>query len=323
MAFIDEIRITAKAGKGGDGVVRWLHEKGKEFGGPSGGNGGNGGNIIFRGVRDLQILGKYRGATTFVAKNGEHGGGKQMAGKNGDDTVIDVPVGAVVTRKSTQENFEILREDDHVLALKGGRGGVGNTHFKSSTNQYPEEAIPGRPGEEDIFYIELKIIADVGLIGLPNTGKSSLLNSLTASRAKIGSYAFTTLEPNLGVFYGYVIADIPGLIEGAALGKGLGHDFLRHISRTKLLIHCVPSDSEQPLEDYKTVRKEITKFSEELSRKPEIVFLTKADMVSKEVLTDLKKTLSSENKEVVPVSILDDALLKSAGDALVRFLQKN
>lgn len=321
MAFIDEMVLVARAGNGGNGVVRFLHEKGKEFGGPAGGDGGNGGNIIFRGVRDIQVLSKYRGRGAFRAVKGADGGNKEMAGKNGEDYIIDVPVGAVITRKNRDESFEILEDGQEVIALKGGRGGMGNAHFKSSTNQYPDKAIPGQAGEEASFKVELRIIADVGLIGLPNAGKSSLLNAFTKAHAKVGAYAFTTLEPSLGVFYGYIMADIPGLIEGAAEGRGLGHNFLRHVSRTKLLVHCVAADSEDLIRDYNTVRKEITEYSEELSRKPEIVFLTKTDLLSKEELDEAKTLLTSRGFTVVPVSIIDDGLLKEAGDSLSRFLQ--
>ncbi len=322
MAFVDEMVLVARAGNGGNGVVRFLHEKGKEFGGPAGGDGGNGGNIIFRGVRDIQVLSKYRGRGAFRATRGADGGNKEMAGKNGEDYAIDVPVGAVITRKSTRESFEILEDGQEIIALKGGRGGMGNAHFKSSTNQYPDQAVPGQAGEEASFKVELRIIADVGLIGLPNAGKSSLLNAFTKAHAKVGAYAFTTLEPSLGVFYGYIMADIPGLIEGAAEGRGLGHNFLRHVSRTKLLIHCVACDSTDPLKDYDTVRKEITEYSEALSRKPEIVFLTKTDLLGEGELKKLTELFIGKGFTVVPVSIIDDALLKEAGDSLSRFLSK-
>ncbi len=321
MAFVDQIKIRAKAGNGGNGVVRWLHEYQREFGGPSGGDGGKGGDVIFRGVRDLMVLAAYKGRGAFKAKNGDAGGGKNMAGKDGADIVIDVPVGAVMTRQGTGETFEIMEEGGTVVALHGGRGGIGNARFKSSTNQYPDEATPGRAGEEDVFLIELRIIADVGLVGLPNAGKSSLLNALTNAEAKVGAYAFTTLEPNLGVFYGYVIADIPGLIEGASTGRGLGHDFLRHISRTKVIVHCVASDSENPFTDYETVREELRGYSDALSQKPEIIFLTKADMRSPEEISSLQARFRERNSPVVAVSVIDDALLKEVGDELVRFLR--
>lgn len=320
MAFVDELRIRAKAGKGGDGVVQWLHEKSKEFGGPVGGDGGRGGDVIFRAVRDVNTLARYRGKNEFRAEKGDDGKGKNMAGKDGESVFIDVPVGSVVTRLESGHTFELLNENDTVVGLHGGRGGLGNANFKSSTNQYPTESTEGAEGEEDEFLIEVKLIADAGLIGLPNAGKSSLLNALTSAKAKVGSYAFTTLEPNLGVFYGYVLADIPGLIEGAHEGRGLGDAFLRHISRTRALIHCVPADSADPRADYETVRNEIAKYDTELSRKAEIVFVTKADSVSEEKLTEVIALFSTE---AVAVSVIDDASLKRAGDRLAAFLREN
>jgi GTPase len=321
MAFTDEIVIHAKAGKGGDGVVRWLHEKGKEFGGPSGGDGGKGGDVIFKAVRDIAILGSYKGKNQFKAERGADGKGKTMAGKDGKDVVIPIPVGSVVTRLASGLQFELLEDGQTVVGLHGGSGGLGNPHFKSSTNQNPDEATPGKEGEEDSFKVELKLIADAGFVGLPNAGKSSLLNALTKARAKVGDYAFTTLEPNLGAFYGYVLADIPGLIEGAHEGKGLGDSFLRHVSRTKVLIHCVPADSFDIEKDYRTVRKELEEYDAELSRKPEIVFLTKADSVSSDEISEKAAILRKLNEDVTPVSVIDDELLKRAGERLSRFLQ--
>lgn len=323
MSLVDTITIRATAGKGGDGVVRWLHLKGKEKGGPSGGDGGKGGNVFFHAVRDLGILVRYKGRTDFRAEHGEAGGGKDMHGADGASLTIDVPVGAFITRLGTGETFELLNDDETLCALSGGRGGFGNAHFKSSVNQNPYEATLGQPGEADDFTIELKIIADAGLIGLPNAGKSSLLNALTSARAKIGDYPFTTLEPNLGVLYGHILADIPGLIEGAAEGKGLGHDFLRHIERTKVLIHCVAGDSGDPYRDYLTVRTELELHQRALIEKPELIFITKIDTISASRYTEIESAFIHAGLSVQSVSVLDDALTKKASDSIIRFVQES
>ncbi|HYF12890.1 MAG TPA: GTPase ObgE, partial [Candidatus Paceibacterota bacterium] len=260
MSFVDEMTIIARAGRGGDGVVRWLHLKGKEYSGPAGGNGGDGGDIHIRGVRDINLLSRYRGEKRFEAEDGKPGEGAGRNGHRGKDFIIDLPVGSVVRNLNTGEVHELLKEGDQKLVLKGGRGGAGNAVFKSSVNRTPKESTGGAEGEEAQLHIELRLIADAGLMGLPNAGKTSLLNTLTGAKAKVGSYAFTTLDPNLGMLYGYIIADIPGLIEGASGGKGLGFKFLRHIARTKLLVHCVSLESEDPIADYKVVRDEISAF---------------------------------------------------------------
>lgn len=322
MAFVDEITISAKAGKGGDGVVRFLHLKGKEKGGPAGGNGGAGGDVMLKAIRDMNVLFRYRGAPTFSAEDGQAGMSKDMEGKNGKPVVITVPVGSRVTVTETGQQYELTGEGDEVTVLHGGRGGLGNAHFKSSTNQYPEEWTPGTPGEEGTLYVEVALIADVGLVGLPNAGKSSLLNTLTKAKSTIGAYPFTTLEPHLGVFHTYIIADIPGLIEGASEGKGLGHKFLRHVERTKVLLHCVSAEEEHPSRVYENIRKEIEKYSQSLAEKPEIIFLTKKDAVSDEVYAEKKQELEKYGI-VVPFSILDDSLIKSGGEALTEFLRKH
>lgn len=321
MAFVDEITITAKAGKGGDGVVRFLHLKGKEKGGPSGGDGGKGGDVILKAVRDLNVLYRYRGAPQFKAENGQDGAKKEMTGHGGKPVVINVPVGSEITVKETNKIFELVREGEEVVALKGGTGGEGNARFKSSINQYPEKATPGEPGEEGTLYIEVQLIADVGIVGLPNAGKSSLLNALTSAKSQIGAYPFTTLEPHLGVFHTYVLADIPGLIEGASEGKGLGHKFLKHIQRTKVILHCVSAEEENVSRTYENIRNELAKFDENLIQKPEIIFLTKHDAVSREVFEEKEKELAKFG-QVVPFSILDDAMVKSGGDTLTAFLRK-
>lgn len=321
MAFVDELTIEVRAGRGGDGVVRWLHEKGKEYSGPAGGNGGNGGDVYIKGVRDINLLSRYRGEKKFEAEDGDDGQSLNMHGKRGKDLIIDVPVGSLITNRETGEEFEILNEENPVMILKGGRGGAGNSVFKSSVNQSPMESTPGIPGEHGEVHIELRLIADAGLIGLPNAGKTSLLNSLTGALGKVAPYAFTTLDPNLGVLYGKILADIPGLIEGASGGKGLGFKFLRHISRTRVLLHCISLESDDIVRDYNVVRDEITRFEEGvLTDKPEIVILTKSDTRSQDEIQKAIRDISAINKEVTTVSVIDDVSLKNLQDLLAKVL---
>jgi GTP-binding protein len=322
MAFVDEMRIHMRAGNGGRGIVSWLHEKGKEYGGPAGGDGGNGGNVYVKAVRDIGILAKYRHEKEFSAEKGENGKSKSMHGRNGDDCEILLPVGSVVTNLSTKKTVELLVEGERVLLLNGGRGGYGNEHFKGSKNIRPYEWTPGKPGEEADFFIELRLVADAGLIGLPNAGKSSLLNELTNATAKIGNYQFTTLEPNLGDFYGYILADIPGLIEGASEGKGLGHQFLRHIERTKVLLHCISLENEDVLEVYKTIREELKAYNEKLTDKPEVIILTKTDMVPDEEVAKKQKKLSKKCQNILTVSVIDTESIKSLKRDLTEILKK-
>ncbi|MDO8518170.1 MAG: GTPase ObgE [bacterium] len=315
MLFVDEITIDARAGHGGDGVVRWLHEKGKEFSGPAGGNGGNGGDVYIHAVRDLNLLSRYRGEKNFEAQRGLDGGNRNKEGHGGANIIIDLPVGSMVRNTNTGEVFELTRDNEKKLILKGGRGGAGNAVFKSSVNRSPKESTQGARGEEATLHIELRLIADAGIVGLPNAGKSSLLNALTGARATVGSYAFTTLDPNLGVLYGTVLADIPGLIEGASAGKGLGFKFLRHISRTRLLLHCVSLESESPLADYRTVRREIVEFEKGiLAKKHEILVLTKSDTRDTKQIKEIVKVFKKEGLEASVVSILDDNSIKTLRD---------
>ncbi|MDP3763160.1 MAG: GTPase ObgE [bacterium] len=316
--FIDEINLHLKAGRGGDGVVRWRHEKGKDHGGPSGGNGGKGGDVYALAVRDIGILSAYRNVKKLEARRGEDGAKDLKQGGVGRDIEIKLPMGSRLTNLTTGYSVELLKEGEKVLLLRGGRGGLGNEHFKGSTNIRPKESTLGVLGEEANFHIELLLVADVGIIGLPNAGKSSLLNALTKAHSKVGDFPFTTLEPALGDFYGLIIADIPGLIEGAAQGKGLGHKFLRHIERTKAFLHCISSEVEDPLGAYKVVRGELELYNEEMINKPEMVMLTKVDMISKEEKERRLKLLKKITRNVFSISILDDESVKKFGNSLTK-----
>ena len=318
--LVDELKIYAKAGKGGDGVVRWRSERGKPKMGPAGGNGGKGGNVYIRAVRDINILSSYKNKKEFIAENGGDGMKNSMEGKDGEDLIIDLPIGSTITDLKDEKKITLLEENEQILILKGGHGGLGNERFKSSTNTTPQEFTAGKSGHESEFFIEL--IADVGFIGLPSSGKSSLLNELTNTKAKVGAYPFTTLEPNLGELYSYILADIPGLIEGASEGKGLGHKFLRHIKRTKALVHCVSLENEDVLDAYNTIRKELINYDEKLAEKKELVILTKSDLVDSKSLEETKKKIKKINPEVKTVSIYDDGLIKELSDYLIKILKK-
>lgn len=301
--LIDEITIRVKAGDGGKGAVAF--NTNKMMLGPVGGNGGRGGSIYFEGVSDLSALSQFRNKKEIKTDNGENGRGNFIDGKDGEDIVVKVPIGTVITKLEIGEAVEIVKVGEKVLIAKCGYGGKGNFHYRSSTNTRPQQFGPGTPGQEFTLKLELKLIADVGFIGLPNAGKSSLLNELTEAKSKVANYAFTTLEPNLGVYYELVLADIPGLIEGASVGKGLGIKFLKHVERTKILFHLVSAESATPGKDYKVVWKELKKYSKELSKKKEYLFLSKYDMVPEK---DMKKKLASLrklNKNATPISIHD------------------
>lgn len=320
--LIDHVTLNIKAGKGGDGVVRWRREKGIPYGGPAGGDGGRGGDVYFRVIRDIQALSVYKHKKEWEAEHGEQGQKRSMHGGDAKDLYLTVPLGSVIYNREYDKKYEFLEEGD-VLVLRGGKGGLGNEQFKTSTNRAPEEFTKGEKGEFATFDIELKLIADVGLVGLPNAGKSSLLNSLTRAGAKIGDYPFTTLEPNLGAYFGYVLADIPGLIEGASEGKGLGHKFLRHITRTKELVHLVAADNEDVAAVYKTIRKELGEYDKTLLDRDEIVILSKIDLVDEKSLKEKIAALEkASKKKVIILSLYDDATVKAFGDSLIKQLAK-
>ena len=320
--FVDELTIYARAGKGGDGVERWLRQRRRPLGGPAGGNGGNGGNVYVRGVKNLNQLAKYTGSKEFSAENGEHGKSRSRYGKNGDDCIIDVPIGAIVTDRTQNRTYAVNSVGECVKVLSGGHGGLGNEYFKSSTNTTPTETTRGKSGESGTFYIELQLTADVGLIGLPNAGKSSLLNALTNARSEVGSYPFTTTEPHLGDCFGFIIADIPGLIEGASEGKGLGHKFLRHISRTRMLLHLVSLEESEPYATYMTVRNELKTYDPLLLEKPEWVVLTKTDTVTDAVREEQQHIFEARGITIRSVSVLDDDSVKALRDELTAALRR-
>jgi len=306
--LIDDVKIKIKAGRGGCGAVAFNRTKMSL--GPTGADGGNGGNVYFEGVSDLGALGQFRYKKELAAQDGKKGKIQLNDGSNGDDLILEVPIGTVVHNLSTAKDDEIISIGQRLLVVKGGRGGKGNFKFRSSVNTSPTEFQEGLPGEECELHLELKLIADVGFIGLPNVGKSSLLNELTNAKSKVANYSFTTLEPNLGVYYELILADIPGLIEGASSGKGLGVKFLRHIERTKTLFHFISAESAEPAKDYQVVRNELATYNKELLTKPEYVFLSKSDLLTKKELKEKLEAFKVTNKEIIPISIIDNESIK-------------
>ena len=320
--FVDELTIEAKAGDGGDGVVRWRHEKYKPNAGPAGGNGGNGGDVYVRAVKDLNRLSKYTGNKSFAASKGEPGTNKSQAGANGEDLYIDIPVGSKVTDLKRDRHFELTEIGQTQKILKGGGGGLGNEYFKSSTNRAPEESTDGIAGEAGEFLIEVALMVDVGFVGYPNAGKSTLLNSMTNAQSRIGAYPFTTLEPHLGDLFGFILADIPGLIAGAAKGKGLGHKFLRHVSRTKMLLHVVSLEEEDPVNAYYTIREELKNYSGDLQEKEEWIVITKKDLVKEGDIEPIKKELEKNENRVFVTSVSEPESIKKLQDSLVSHLRE-
>ena len=301
--FIDFAEVQLSAGKGGKGSVHFRREKFVPKGGPDGGDGGRGGHVIFLTDSNLHTLQDIRYHKKYKAENGGNGGGSRKTGKRGSDTIIKVPVGTIVREKKTSEIvIDLIENNFSFLICKGGRGGHGNIRFKTSTNQAPRKSQPGEMGESGIYEIELKVLADVGLVGLPNAGKSTLLSKLSSARPKIDDYPFTTLEPKLGIVkYGeynsFVMADIPGLIKGASEGKGLGYRFLRHIERNKVLLFLIDSQDLHPYSTYQTLKDEIYQFNPDLKIKPVIVCQTKVDLGFKK-----SKEWEKINEDVIDIS---------------------
>ncbi len=315
MEFVDKVKIYVKAGDGGNGAVAFLREKFRPRGGPAGGDGGKGGDVIFVATKNKHTLYDLKFQKHLKAENGKHGGGKKKHGKNGRDLIVEVPVGTVIKDALTGEVIADLTEDgQRVVVARGGKGGRGNAHFATPTNRAPRFATKGKKGQERWIILELKSIADVGLVGFPNAGKSTLINRLSNAKAEVAPYPFTTKKPNLGMvgfddFYSFVVADIPGLIEGAHKGKGLGHEFLRHVERTKVLAFVLDvSDfrDREPLEAFETLRRELREYSPELLKKPQVVVLNKIDALSdREYLEKLKGEFEKKyNLPVVAISAL-------------------
>lgn len=301
MKFLDQAKIYVKSGDGGSGTISFRREKYIEHGGPDGGNGGRGGDVIFTAIRELNTLIDFRYAQHFRARTGDSGAGEMRYGKDGDDIIIRVPVGTEVLDEDQETVLiDFTEPDQTVVFLKGGDGGFGNAHYKSSTNQAPRKKTPGWPGVERGIWLRLKLIADAGLVGMPNAGKSTFLASCTAAKPKIADYPFTTLHPNLGVVKAgdreFVLADIPGLIEGASEGLGLGDRFLGHVERTAVLLHLIDITQDNPWDAYKIIRNELAQYGNGLESKPEIVALNKADALGKELSEDVAKDFYKHTK---------------------------
>ena len=302
--FIDYVKLTVKSGKGGKGSTHLRREKYIPKGGPDGGNGGNGGSIIVLGDSSLWTLQSFRFKKHFKAGNGGDGSGSKKSGSSGKNILIKVPLGTVIKDTITNKTlFEINKEKQEVILLEGGKGGLGNSHFKSPTNQTPRYSQSGLPGQELEITLELKILADVGLVGYPNVGKSTLLSVLSDAKPKIANYEFTTLKPNLGIvsmsdYRSFVMADIPGIIEGASEGRGLGHYFLRHIERNSILLYIIPVDSKNVKQDFKVLKKELIKYNPELADKDFIIAFSKSDLMDKELLDEFENILKKEFKSI-------------------------
>ena len=319
--LVDNVTIAIKDGDGGNGASTFLRNSMKARGGPDGGNGGNGGNIYFMGTSNLNDLKMFRFKKILEAESGIAGQSKRLYGRNADHMTILVPLGTRITDTTTNKVIEIKDSHTPFVLARGGKGGRGNLEFKTSVDQAPTYAESGTPGEEKELHLELRLIADIGLIGLPNAGKSTLLATLTNATPKIADYPFTTLEPNIGMLGNRPIADIPGLIEGASSGRGLGIKFLKHIEKTKLVIHCIELTTPDVLSRYKTVREEFEKFNPLLLEKPEIILLTKTDLVTEKEIEKAKKVFKKMGKYVLTCSIIDDKSIEQLQIEVEKFIK--
>jgi GTP-binding protein len=329
IVFFDEAKIYVKAGDGGDGCVSFRREKYVPLGGPSGGDGGKGGDVYLVANPHLNTLIAFKRRVHFKAQRGSHGKGKGQKGRQGDDVFVEVPPGTVVRDAETGEFVaDLTEEGQRALVAQGGQGGRGNAAFATSTNQAPRIAERGAPGQERWLYLELKLIADVGIVGMPNAGKSTLLSVVSAARPKIAAYPFTTLEPNLGVvarddaYTSFVMADIPGLIEGAHAGAGLGHEFLRHIERTRMIIHLLDGTSADPLADYQSINEELALFDPELARKPQLVVLNKMDLPQTQALWPLvEQAMKTQGQKALSISAVTGEGVKEMLRSVVGMLE--
>lgn len=303
--LVDNINLIVKGGKGGNGSGHLRRDGQTAKGGPDGGHGGNGGNVYFLGNHNLTDLREFQYKKKIIGEDGTHGKKQNMHGKNGADITSYLPIGTRVTDKQTHESFEITDTTSPILVAKGGKGGLGNIAFKSATNQTPRNFQLGEPGEQKELLLELRLIAEIGLIGLPNAGKSSLLTVLTHATPKIGNYPFTTLEPTIGMFGTHPIADIPGLIRGASSGKGLGLDFLRHIEKTKILLHCIDIMEPHPMDVYETIRTELETFDPKMLEKPEYIVLTKIDLADPARIIKVTRSFTRKHMHVLTSSAYD------------------
>ena len=325
MKCLDQVKIYIKAGNGGNGSPSFRREKFIEFGGPDGGDGGNGGSIILRAERNLNTLIDYRYQQHHKAKRGDNGSGQNRTGKSGDNLILKVPLGTQIFEEDNKTLiFDFVKIGEEFVAANGGKGGLGNTRFKSSTNRSPRKFTKGAPGEEFTIWLQLKTIADIGIIGLPNAGKSSLLAAITNANPKIANYQFTTLNPNLGVASydnkEVTIADIPGLIEGAHKGTGLGIKFLKHVERCKSLLHMIDITNEDIKKSYNQVKTELKNYSQKLSKKKELIVLNKIDLIDKKKVKDIVNNFSKNTKsEIITISTLEKKTVSKIKAKLINY----